>query len=97
MERRTIKNGYFEYPANWIELNADLAQEKEHIVIVTDVQTVAIFYSSTPCKDLDDTAVERIKEVARKAGLEKDRVRLYGIVDEYLGVKNVGNARIIRR
>lgn len=40
MERRTIKNGYFEYPANWIELNADLAQEKEHIVIVTDVQTV---------------------------------------------------------
>ena len=97
MKKRKMKNAYFEYPEHWVELNPNQAYEKEHVVIVTDANVVAIFYSTVPCFKLENADAERIKEVAEKAGLEKGKICLYGLVEENLGVKNVGNARIVRR
>ena len=97
MKTRTMKKAWFEYPECWIELNAEQASETEHVVIVTDANKIAVFYSSVPCFVLGHADAEKIKKLASKAGLEEDKICLYGLIEEGLGVKNVGNARIVRR
>lgn len=99
MLTRELKNATFEYPKNWIELNADTACEATDIVICTDKERVGIFYTNCACMNLSHAEEKELIQIAVENGFSKNKTCLFGIIEEeYLGEyrSNVGNA-IIRR
>lgn len=96
MKKRKIRNGIFEFPDEWIELNPQEARKSTAVNICTSNQLVGIYYSNTPTYKMEDWQIEKIREKAIKKKFNSSKLNYWGIIDPlYPGIKNVGNARII--
>lgn len=96
MKEIKIKNGILEIPNHWLEANPEEAIKNENVVIAADGEHVTVIYTEKPAWELDLTDEEKVRSLAANVGLVKEEIRLYGLIEENLGISNVENARIVR-